>query len=482
MIACLLRAARRARPMGRTLAAIALLFLLVRALTVFAYRDTLYYYGMITHQYAIADAAYSGHGFAHDPVLSGGALAEAKRQGRHIPLEEWSGMPRSGRYVTFPAADLPGLGYLIAWTSRAMGGGLTARHALLVQVLVELLSVLAFALCAARAFGPRVAAASALVYVLAYPFIWPVASLPMRDVFILGTYASWTSAVFLFLYRPTPSSGAGIVALLALGSLLLWVRPHGYYFFLLLLPAVLLARGRSLRARAAFALALVLVPWLGFGRPLRSFNLRHYGVAETDALGRTLFQHMGIAQPNPYGFTLPDEGMLPFIRARFGKDVEYASPEMNRLLGDYARRVMREDPLYYLKTVALACREMLKTPLDFVPPFPLVEFASSGLTLLEYARAHPFAFAFKALNRVFLAVFFYGGVLLAVRLARREPQARLALAVLMSPLAYAILVQAATHFESRYMATAAWVLVLPWGWALASVSRFEPWRTSSAAS
>jgi hypothetical protein len=466
--------------MGRKLAAIALVFLLVRALTVFAYRDTLYYYGMITHQFAIADASYSGHGFAHDPVLSGGALEEANRQGRHIPLEEWSRLPRSGRYVTFPAADLPGFGYLIAWTSRAAGGALTTRYALGVQVLVELLSVALFTLCAARAFGGRVALVSALVYVLAYPFIWPVASLPMRDVFIMGTYAAWIAAVFLFLCHPQPRLVAAIVALLALGSLLLWVRPHGYYFGVVLLPLVLWSRERSVRARAVFALALVLVPWLAFGRPLREFNLRHYGVAETDALGRTLWQHMGIAQPNPYGFTLPDQGMLPFIRERFGKDVEYASPEMNRLLGDYARRVIREDPLYYLKTVALACGEMLKTPVDFVPPFPIVEYASSGLSALDYARAHPFAFAFKAFNRVFLAVFFYGGLLLAVRMARASKDARLPLAVLLSPLAYAVLVQAATHFESRYMATAAWVLVLPWGFGL--VSRFAPWRTSSAAS
>jgi hypothetical protein len=466
--------------MGRKLAAVALLFLVVRALTVFAYSDTLYYYGMIMHQFAIAEASYSGHGFAHDPVLSGGALDEAKRQRRHVPLEEWSRLPRSGRYVTFPAADLPGYGYLIAWTSQAAGGGLTTRYALAVQLLVELLSLIAFALCASRALGERPALASALVYVFAYPFIWPLASLPMRDIFIMGTYSSWIAAVFVFLYLPRKAFVAPIVALLALGSLLLWVRPHGYYFSVVLLPLVLWSRARSLRARAAFALALVLTPWLVFGLPMREFNLRHYGVADTDALGRTLWQHMGIAQPNPYGFTLPDEGMLPFVREHFGKEVGYASPEMNRLLGDYARRVMREDPLYYLKTVALACREMLKTPVDFVPPFRLVEFASSGLSPLEYARAHPFAFAFKAFNRVFLAAFFYGGLLLALRMARARKDSRLPLAVLLSPLAYAVLVQAATHFESRYMATAAWVLVLPWGFGL--VSRFAPWRTSSAAS
>ncbi len=452
--------------MGRRLAVLAILFLLVRVATVIAYRDTLYYYGMITHQFAIAEAAYAGHGFAHDPVLSGGALAEAKRQGRHIPLEEWSRLPRSGRYITFPAADLPGLGYLIAWTSRWWDDHLTTRYALAVQVLVELASVLLFVGCAAHVYGRRAAFFSGLVYAFAYPFIWPIASLPMRDVFILGTYASFIAAVFVFLRTPGVRALALVVPLLLAGSLLLWVRPHGYYFFVVMLPLVALARHRTLRERATLALILVLVPWLTFGYPFRLFNLRHYGVAETDALGRTLWQHMGIARDNPYGFVLVDEAMLPWIRTHYGEDVEYASPEMNRLLGDHARRVIREDPAFYLKTVALSCVEMLKTPLDFVPPFPLVEFASSGLTLAEYARAHPLAFAFKIFNRALLATFFYGGLFLALRLARRRPEQRLELALLLSPLLYAVLVQAATHFESRYMATAAWVLVLPWACAL----------------
>ncbi len=457
--------------MRREAVALAVLFLLVRVATIALYRDTLYYYGMVAHQYAIADAAYAGHGFAHDPVLSGGALAAAKREGRHVPLEEWTRLPRSGRYVTFPAADLPGLGYLIAWTSRLGTDHLTTRYARAIQVLVELASVLLFLGCARLVYGERAALLGGLVYVFAYPFIWPIASLPMRDLFILGTYASFIAAVFVFL-RMGGARGFLIAGgLLGVGSLLLWVRPHGYYFFLVLLPVVLLAPERTVRERAAFGLALVLVPWLVFGYPLRLFNLRHYGVAETDAIGRTLWQHMGIAKENPYGFVLADEGMLPWIKARYGREVEYGSPEMNRLLGDYARRVIREDPAFYLKTVGLSLREMVKTPLDFVPPFPLVEYSSSGLSVGAFARAHPLSFSFKLFNRALLTAFFYGGVFLAVHLGRKRADTRLELAVLMSPLVYASLVQAATHFESRYMATAAWVLILPWGCALAARSR-----------
>ena len=142
--------------MGRKLLALAVLLVAVRIATVFAYRDTLYYYGMISHQFGIAEAAYRGHWFAHDGTLSGAALSEAKRQGRYIPLEEWGSLPASGRYSTFPAADLPGLGYLIAFTSRWFDDHLTTRWAMGIQVLVETASVLLFVACArARLRTPR---------------------------------------------------------------------------------------------------------------------------------------------------------------------------------------------------------------------------------------------------------------------------------------------------------------------------------------
>lgn len=450
----------------RPLLVVAALFLAVRAATIVAYSDTLYYYGMIGHQFGIAEAAYHGHWFAHDKVLSGEALAEARREGRFVPIEEWKRLPRSGRYTTFPAADLPGYGYLIAFTSRWLADDLTTRYALAVQVLVELASLLLFLRCAALGFGRRAAWIAGLVYAFGYPFIWPIASLPMRDVFIMGTYAAFLAAAFAFLRLPGWRGLAASALLVGAGSLLLWVRPHGYYFFGVLLPLAMLAARKPLRERAAFCAVLVAVPWLAFGRPLERFNLRHYGVAATDALGRTLWQAMGIARDNPYGFVLADEAMLPWIEARYGRDVEYASPEMNRLLGDYAREVIRRDPAFYLKTMALSCLEMLKTPLDFVPPFRLVEYASSGLSPGAYARAHPGSFAFKVANRVLLVFFFYGGLWAALRLYRVRPGARLELALLLTPLAYAVGVQATTHFEARYMATAAFVLVLPWACAI----------------
>ncbi len=454
---------RDGRPVSlrRSLLLIAALFLLVRVATIVAYRDTLYYYGMVAGQYGMAEAAYQGRWFQHDHALSGTALREAIRQGRHIPIEEWREIPRSGRYTTYPAVDLPGYAYIIAFTSRWFDDHLTARYALAVQVAVELASLLLFAGCVSLVLGVGVARLTGLVYVFGYPFIWPIVSQPMRDVFVLGAYTTFIAATFVFLRARGSRSWLVSAVLLGVGSTLLWVRPHGYYYAAVLVPLVLVARSRPFRARVGFAAMLILIPWLVFGYPLRLFNLRHYGVPQTYSVGLALWQQLGIVPGNRYGFAKSDEALVPWVKAHHGKDLPYGSPEMNRLLGEYALRVIREDPGYYLQSLSLTLLEIAKTPLDLIPPFPLVEFSSSGLGLLEFAQRHPGSFAYKVVNRVLLTAFFYGSLLLAIRLVWRRPGQRLEILILLSPFLYTAMAQAGVVFTARYMAMGAWALVLP---------------------
>jgi hypothetical protein len=451
----------------RLLLGLAVAFLLVRAATVLAYRDTLYYYGMVSNQFAIAEAAYKGHWFAWDKELAGNVMREAKRQDRFIPLEEWSRFPGSGRYTVFPAQDLPGFGYIVALTSRWFSDQLTTRFAMAIQLLSELAGLLLFVGCMRALLGARTAWLTGLVYVFGYPFIWPIASLPMRDVFAVPVYAALLAAVVWFATaRGAITSYLGSGLLIAAAAVLLWVRPYGYYFSLLLLPFAALVPKRPWRDRLALAFMLVLVPWLAFGLPFRQFNLRHYGVVDTGGMGRGEWMRMGIAKDNPYGFVSSDDAMVPWIKRYHGRDVDYGSPEMNRLLGDYAGKILREDPAFYLKTVLLVWLQLAKTPLDVVPPFPLVEYASSGLSPTEYLSAYPGQFVYKALNRILLTVYFYGGVFLAIRMLKRRREERWGLAMLLSPLVYTTAVQAATFSEPRYMAVGAWVLVLPWAVAV----------------
>ena len=447
--------------MRSRLATLAVVFVAVRIATIVAYRDTLYYYGMVANQFGIAEAAYKGHWFAHDADLSAAALQEANRQGRYVPLEEWGRFQGSGRYTTFPAVDLPGYGYLIAMTSQWCGDHLTSRYAMVAQVGVETASLLLYAWCVCVVFGHQTGFLAGLVYALGYPFAWPIASQPMRDIFILGVYTTALAAVLLFLRGRGPVAWAAAILLLCAGSTLLWIRPHGYYFFVCLVPIVVLARNRSRRARGVFSAAVLLVPWLVFGYPLRLFNLRHYGVPTTDSVGLALWQQLGAIKDNPYGFVRKDEAMGPWIKAHFGKDLTYASPEMNHLLGEYARRVICEHPEYYLRAIGTVALEIARTPIDIVPPFRLVEYSTSRLSLAEYGRAFPGSFAYKLFNRVVLTGFFYGGLWLAVRLLLRRRDLWLEITLFLSPFLYTAATQVAIVFNERYMASGAWALVLP---------------------
>jgi hypothetical protein len=446
----------------RQLLRLAVAFLLVRAATLLAYRDTLYYYGMVSNQFAIAEAAYKGHWFAWDKELAGNVMQAAKQQDRFIPLEEWKHFPGSGRYTVFPAQDLPGFGYIVVVTSRWWSDHLTTRYAMAIQLLSELAGLLFFVSCVRALVGARTAWLAGLVYVFGYPFMWPIASQPMRDVFAVPVYAALLAAVVWFAKtRGAIAAYLGSGLLIAAAAALLWVRPYGYYFGVLLLPFAVLVPRRPWRDRLALAVMLVLLPWLAFGLPLRQFNLRHYGVVETEGMGRGQWVRMGIAKDNPYGFVLSDEAMVPWIKRYYGRDVDYGSPEMNRLLGDYAEKILREDPAFYVKTVLLVWLQLAKTPLDVVPPFPLVEYASSGLRPTEYLSTYPGQSIYKALNRILLTVYFYGGILLAIRMLKRRREERWGLAMLLTPLVYTTAVQAATLSEPRYMAVGAWVLVLP---------------------
>jgi hypothetical protein len=446
---------------GRYVAKFLLLFIVVRACTVLAYRDTVYFYGMVANQFAIAEAAYKGYSFSWDARLAGAALEETRRSGRFVPIEDWAHLPRSGRYTTFPAEDVPGYGYLISATSRWLGTRLTTVYAMAVQLAAEAFGVLMFVLAASRVFGALTAQRAGLLYLLAYPFVWPSAGQPMRDVFAIPIFSAAVLAAGAARGRSPARETAVAVLLIGAGSALLWVRPSAYYFPAFVALLLLAGRHRPLGARLRFAIPALLVPWLVFGLPFRQFNLRHYGVADTDFLGRTLWEHMGVVRDNPYGFVQDDAALVPWVERHYGRSVEYASPEMNRLLGDYARDVVLRDPAYFLKTRLYLVARIAATPLDVIPPFRVVEFRSSGMTVLEYLRAHPGSFAYKALNRVLLTGYFYLGLAAAIIVWWRHPEHRHAMLVLLSPLLYTMATLAWTDCEPRGMATAAWVLLLP---------------------
>lgn len=305
--------------MYKKLLIIAAMFIIVRLLIILAYKDTYYYYGMVSSQFAIAEAAYKGHWFSQDEYLVKTVVSEASKAKRYIPIEDWKKYPKSGKYTTFPAQDLPGFGYIIALTSKYFDHELTSKYAFAVQIIIEMIAILIFVYCVHMVFGERVAFFSGLLYVFAYPFIWPIASQPMRDIFVMAIYSFCIAAFFIFSRKSDTFSYLATYFLVAMSSVLLWVRPFGYYFFFVISPLIFFIRNKSTLSRLMFFFIVIILPVLIFGYQFKQFNVKHYGVADTHVLGRALWEGMGIVKDNPYGFVLDDGALVPWVKNFYKK-------------------------------------------------------------------------------------------------------------------------------------------------------------------
>ena len=451
------RASTTGRGLSKKLLMRALLFLVVRAGTIalYAHHRTYYYYGQVAGQFAIAEAKFDGRDFSFDRTRERAAEDLASRERRFVPLSEWRSLPK-GEYETFPALDLPGYGYLIAWTSRILGGELTSRWAFVAQVLAECAGVLLFAWSLARLISPRVGLFAGLGYVLAYPMIWPQASQPMRDVFFVPILALVLFAFAVFIAASKRERFAIPVAV-GIASVLLWVRPSAYFVFFFVVPLALLTPGRSIRARAAFTACLVALPVALYTIPVRAFNVRHFGTSDLHFLGRGLWEGMGIIPDNPYGFALDDRVLVEWVRSR-GVDTPYGSVEMNRALSEYVFEVLRKDPAYYLKTLAARAVVFAKTPLDFVPPRAVPMRDKQTTSVFAYAWADPIGYFYNLLC-IYAFAFLWIGAPATVIWLLRERSRWWEILVVNVPLIYTFCAFFPLNHEPRYMAGAAWCVL-----------------------
>lgn len=438
-------------------------FLVVRALTVWAYQKnaTLYYYGQISGQFAIADAWWQGHEFSEDRVLSAAACRTAESEGRFVPLEEWETLPRSGEYKTFPAVDLPGYGYIIAWTSRLFGDRLTARYAMVGQVLAEAAGVAAFTVAVMLLAGGGIGMWSGLLYSLAFPVIWAQASLPMRDIFAVPIMALVLLALAIFRSK-VARERIWIPAALLIAALLLWVRPSAYFVFIFVAPLVLLTPGRTWRERLACAALFVAIPLLVFGLPQKRFNAKYYGTTNTHFLGRSLWEGLGIVKDNQYGLRLDDEALTPWLESR-GHRVEYASVEMNRLLGEYVGEVLRKDPMLFVRALGLRLVAFAERPLDFTPPRPFPRPGEAAASPSRAALRDPVGFFYAVCSRT-APLLGWTGMAAAVAWLMLRREDWWAILSLQTPFLYAVGSVMPLNYEPRYGAAGAWSLLAALAW------------------
>ena len=452
-----------ARREGLGWAVLVVLFFLVRGTAADQLRGTVHFNGLVLNQFAIAESMDLGRGFAWDQ----GKVEREARNSRAITYAQWLALPGTGPYTVFPARDVPGLAWIIHWTNRILPGPPTDYWAWLLQTLLEAAALMGFLFMTAELWGFGVAFGAGLLYLLGYPYLWSVSFQAMSDGFAIPIYVSVLGFLFILTRRTGGRRFWGMAALLVLGSILLWVRPTPAYFFWMMVPVALAFRSVPLRERLSAAFLLGAVPAFLFWIPYGSFNQNHYGTRETYFLGSQVWEGLGSVGENPYGFKVDDSAMVPWVRAR-GIPVEVqGDPRMNRELWDYSWSVIRKDPGYYLRNIRVRLGEIIRRPLRVMNPGPespgAVRWGELGWRDL---LKRPWAGLFRVLNWAYFkdecgkGFVWLGGAALLGLLAIATAQKPF-LVLWMAPLFYVMIPQVLIYFEPRYLAVAAWVLVVP---------------------
>jgi len=215
---------------------------------------------------------------------------------------------------------------------------------LVVQSLLNVVTLLLLSGLAARLFGPLTGAWTALLIALYLPL--PVLACRIMSegpyiAVLAGSIVCWVNA----LERKSLGWFAATGALVGLASL---VRPAGLATLILLAPMVWLQMGRSRRGLTSGAAALavglaVMAPWAA----------RNWLVLGEPALASTDLQTSLWHGTHPYMRTHWSEYMTPFVSLdeyhKIVGDDYYLQADVSARLAEAARERVRSDPVGFLK-------------------------------------------------------------------------------------------------------------------------------------
>ena len=237
---------------------------------------------------------------------------------------------------------MPGYPLLLAGIRTIAGPGVMAP--LVIQSLLDVVTLLLLAGLAARVFGPVTGALTALLIALYLPL--PVLACRIMSeapyiTVLTGSIVCWVNAI----ERRSLGGFAATGVLVGLASL---IRPAGLAMLVLLAPVVWLQVGRGRRGltRGAMALAVglaVMSPWV----------VRNWLVLEEPALASTGLNTGLWLGTHPYMRTHWDEYVTAFndlgeFRAIVGDDY-YLQPDVSARLAESGWARIRSDPVGVLK-------------------------------------------------------------------------------------------------------------------------------------
>jgi hypothetical protein len=449
---------------------------LVRALLLPYFADVAIDTGRMMRHYEMAANIADGRGFVHNNSFIANAnqyIHDLRRNVDFKSLRRHVAWDRTATLVSPQIDDSWGYAFLLGQIWRMTRD----QSYLYIQVLQILLDSVACVLIVASVLmlfhRRRYAYAAGLAYMFFVPAIL-MTDVPNRDY-----YAAWGLISSLYLFLRAREQGDRALYFLGSGlavALFSWFRPtifliafvYGFYHWLKTAPGL---RG-VLAAARAWAL-MMLCPLLLFVLPFAGTYHQRYGTYDFGSLsGAALWEGLG-ELPNPYGFRCSDAAA--YARAwelGYPRNEPGLGADFGRLLRADAMRVVRRDPVFYLRVCArrYVANLFLHLPLGPSEKFQ-VFYGSLGIGLGEFAARYPLFFAEKVLKTV-LQFALPLLALLALPLLRGRRREVLLLLLVWQ---YRILVQVGTHLEWRYVLEGYFPVVV-----LAAVALVVLWEKARA--
>ncbi len=337
----------------------------------------------------VAHNLLTGQGLVWEPAVIEALNAESIRVDPSRPqldvFEKVKEVPEPHQMETYRGRP-PGYSMILAATWKLFGHERFVYSQALFSLLDALSGIFIF-LLAAEFFGATVAFIAGLIYAIGLPFA-VLAILPGHDA--IGTLP--LTAGLYFIWRglknnsPLFLMGGGIS--IGLGTL---VRQEPFFIpFLIAFPLLFVKEWKKALQVFIFAqmfVFLVNLPWI-----IRNRQMTGKGDVFSPAYGATLLAGIG-AYPNRWGVEASDSWIYEFVKNKGSSAVAH-SPEFNRICLDEFKRILKEDPLWYVSIVVRrGIKSMAPTLMPFEKGYTRYYLNErKNVSIMEFARSHPIEF------------------------------------------------------------------------------------------
>ena len=323
--------------------------LIIRLLMLSQLHHAYFASGRVISQAEMARNLINGNGLKRNAAFMGEVSTRQKygtEEERLVDLEDVP-LPKEERWVGRSSSDTPGYAFLLAGSWKLFGKK-RYIYVQVIQVLIDTFMIFLIFQIGNNFFNWQIGLLAGCFYAL---------YLPQARLAVAANRDTWaTFAVIISLYLlsrmiKNPNRSKRWIYYILVGlviGLFTWVRPT--LAFIPIFIGIALFFKDGIKECLIAVVASMLVVFITFWLPFMITNYRDFGRPFVGPLGQGLWEGMGNVGENKYGFVLDDGKAYEWAKNQ-GCEYEYGTPEYDDFLKEYAIKVIKQDPLFYLSTV-----------------------------------------------------------------------------------------------------------------------------------